>query len=85
MKNRPVLFAASSIVVAGFLYQSHRIHKTNKKIRSDVQLDILAIHTASDVVRERMNNEKPLYHGIDYWMENLNNEIAFQKIIIREK
>lgn len=82
-----VVFAAGVAVVGASIANSIKTHRTERarreQIEADLQLDLAAIKNAGEVVRERMANGgfRPL-HEIE---ADFQNEMEFQKIIIREK
>lgn len=85
MKYRHTVYVASAIVIIGSVMLVRKDARAERRqIRKDARLDIAAIEAASDVVRARIRQSESL-RDLGYWVDELENEIAFQKIAIREE
>ena len=80
------LTGAGIIVLAGF-GEAARVRQAEQakraQIREDAQLDIAAIHNATDVVAQQLVDGK--ITSLAQLSQRVNEEIAFQKIVIREE
>lgn len=74
----------SVICVAVYSKISRSEAKKRQEIRRQGQLDLKALGIAAELVHERMNDPEYLHLGIANVMNDFNNEIAFQKIAVRE-
>lgn len=76
--------AVSALGVVTYL----KIHRSEMKKRQEIQrqgrLDIKAIEIATDVIKERMDDPEYIRKGVGNMLTDFNNEIAFQKIAVRE-
>lgn len=64
--------------------KTHRVERARREqIESDLQLDLAAIKRAGQVVSDRIHNGNS--RTLPSVMDDFHNEVAFQKIIIREK
>lgn len=84
--NVAFLITCASIVgVAAINIKDIRRREEAKReeMRAQAQLDIQAIHNASKVVRSMIDAGH--IRSLSQLSETVNNEIAFQKIAIREK
>lgn len=83
------LAVASVAVGSAILIQSVKIHRSENakrvQIQKDMKLDLEAIRRAGEICQIRMRDDDYFHRGLGYIMTDLNNEIEFQKIAIREE
>lgn len=77
-------FGAAFVVLSAKEYlKVHRVESAKRaKIQENMRLDIAAIKTAAEVLNERIENGE--IRNLADLREGVTNEIAFQKIAIRE-
>lgn len=65
--------------------RTHRIEAAKREeIKANAALDIQAIHNATRIVRDRIVAEGSPIHSLGDVISEINNEIKFQQIAIRE-
>lgn len=81
-----VTLAIGGAIIARGVYQHRQITKEHqekrKAILNEMGLDVAAIHNATDIINERI--EKGEIRSYEQLKEHVVNEVAFQKITIRE-
>ena len=83
-----IMFFATCAAIVGVSVKSivdisRQEEAKREEMRAQAQLDIQAIHNASKVVRSMIDAGH--IRSLSQLSETVNNEIAFQKIAIREK
>jgi hypothetical protein len=61
-----------------------RRKQKQKDLMRDLALNCQAIGRAEEIVKQRMLNPEYLHKGLAYAMEDLRNEIEFQKIALQQ-
>lgn len=84
---KTAVFVAGVAVVGTSVAHSIKTHREERARRDEIEknlhFDLTAIRNAGEVIRERMAREGfvPLHTRL----EQLNDEIDFQKIVVREQ
>lgn len=83
-----VAFVATVAAVGVTVTKTIQIHREQRAIRdqieADCQLDLAAIKRAGAVIQEKIATEDA-FVPLHVRMEQFDNEMAFQKIVIREQ
>ena len=83
-----VAFVAGVAIVGASVTQSIKTHRTERarreKIEAELQLDLTAIKRAGAVIQEKIQTDSA-FVPLHTRMEQFDNEMAFQKIVIREQ
>lgn len=87
MYDTTKVYVAASIVAVGIITKSairiHRVENLKRlEIERNLHLDLQAIKNSVAVMNDRI--ERGGIHSYQELVANVNNEIAFQKIAIRE-
>lgn len=76
--------AVAVTVAARQCLETHRVEqKKRQEIMQNMHLDIQAIHNARDVLTERI--DRGGIRSLSQLTDTVHNEVAFQKIAIREE
>lgn len=75
--------AAFFVPLAKSYLETLKLRAKRKAVLDEVGLDVAAIHLATDVINERI--EKGDITSWDQLRDAVTNEVAFQKITIREQ
>lgn len=77
-----------TVVVGASIVQSIMTHRRESakrnQIENDLQFDLEAIRRAGQVIRDRINSEDG-FVPFHVWSERFEDEMAFQKIVVREQ
>lgn len=77
-------FAAAAVVTAKSYLRVHRDESAKRlEIEKNMHLDIRAIHAAQEAMNARIDAGE--IHSLGQLAAEVSNEIAFQKIAIREE